>query len=281
MGGYWAFSLIMTVLLIPMTLKVLRPLRIDPGKPYEFAKPHGSAPLESFTGYASDFGKWTETKTHIDFGKTVHLHETVGGLSGTVTDTSFKTTTLHAEFFLNRPDGTAHRVHLKHLDVPNLGSGQLVSVVWDSAKGTKWTAIIRNHSTRETYYATEQILGPAVGGWVWTKFGRVGLATVVLLGLFAFPLGTAQVIAFSILSRIRMSEFRKTGAAPLIHALDQRAAEVEAQARAAQAAATPQPLAATPQRSASDELSRLYALYQQGAITTDEYERAKLAALEG
>ncbi len=293
MGGYVAFSLIVTVLLIPLTLKLLRPLRSNPSNPYKFAKPHSLATLESFTGYASEFGSWTQTKTYIDLGDTVTVTGSGGVYRGTVTRNVLKSTSLHTEFFLNRPDGTSQRVHLKTVTkgrasfkVPYIGAGQLVSVVWDSAKGIKSTAIIRNHSTRETAYGSEQVFGPALGGLLWRTLGGGGLGLLVLLGLFAFPLGTAQAVFFFILQPIRVSGFKRKGAAPLIQALDQRAAEVAAQARATQPLAAPQPfaapqpLAAPPQRSASDELSRLYELYQQGAITADEYERAKQAVLK-
>lgn len=276
MNGYLAFSLIMTVVLVPLTIKFLKGLRLDPSDPYKFAAPYGSAQLRSFTGYASDVSVSRDSKV-TGATTTGHVTGSVSGSGAVYGTTSSHTrvqtkTTLHNQFFLTGADGTAHNVKLVDWDVP-VGQGNLVSMVWGAPKGrdTGKYFIARNHTTGTTLYNNRPIGDLMLGG-------RVN-QVIMVLGLLAFPLGTAQFILIAFLGRLHVRRFTQDGGDALIKTLDQRAGQIQAAQRSQLTA--PQTLAPPTARSASDELGRLYALFQQGAITAEEYERAKLAALNG
>jgi hypothetical protein len=282
----WGSILIGTVVSLQLLFRSFFPLRLKESSPWNFAKPYGAYVLGTFTGFVENASKASTTRTT---GATGTISSVTDHMS-TVRIKTHTTTTVSNEFTLTDAEGGSMAVSLKNFDA-HIGTGHQVSVGWITWK--QWNGaylFVRNHTTGQTYQSTSRGRGSPLWGLQFAdKRGWRGMLqkTSWVLGILGLLLCLPIHIVARLILRARRRAFASTGLRPLEQALDQKAAQM----RALMTARTPARSTAlappthpsnlpTPTPSTSEELTRLFQLHQQGALTAEEYESAKQRILQ-
>ncbi|HEX5714460.1 MAG TPA: SHOCT domain-containing protein [Solirubrobacterales bacterium] len=250
------------IALVPMLLrapKALSPLRVKAEDPSRFAGLFRRYAIHSFTGYASDVGKRSDSYTRgsIDGGGGV---ETGVSVSGSI-DTEVVVTD---RFFLTNAEGKSMSFEGTGFEAL-VGNGHVVSLVW-VIRGRKRSGsffLIFDQTTGETFFNEKKISKAITFPYPSAYLG--------LLCLMLLPL---PVVAFFWLAEAwQVGRLKRAGVRPLLAAL---------QADAAGLPPEPEPAAVTVSAGAGDiasGLKELAALRESGSLSELEFEAAKARLL--
>ncbi len=267
------------VALIPMLLrtpKALSPLRVSRQDSSRFAGLFRRYAIHTFTGFASDAVKrsdsYTAGKISSTMGSDGHPAYVGGSIQTQVVVTD--------RFFLADSRGNTQAFEGSGFNA-RVGNGHVVSLAWVTHGMRKSGPyfLIYNHATGETFFNDKAI----------TKRLTLPFPTlyIALLGLLILPLPV--LIIFGLIERWQRFRFERAGVRPLLKALDGQATTLEAQQGSEErersvASVAPRPLeaAAKPSRVQADpatSLRELADLRDSGAISEAEFATAKAKIL--
>jgi hypothetical protein len=259
MGTWITISVIALIPLLLRTRKAFTPLRVSSRDPSRFAGGFHRYAIHTFTGYASDVNRDTDSITTGSIGSSMSPDGKVASVSGSI-DTSVVSTD---RFFLTDGQGQVHGFSAPHFGA-QVGNGHLVSVAWvihgRSKKGAYF--LLYNHTLERTFFSVK-----AIRAALTSPHSPYYIALLILL-ILPIPV----LVVFGLVEMVRVGQFKRTGARPLIERL---------QAEAAELPRTAVPNATVTQASPTfaRELREVTELRDSGAITQEEFEAAKAKLL--
>jgi hypothetical protein len=255
------------VALAPMLLrspKALLPLRVSAGDSSRFAGLFRRYAIHSFTGYASDVGKRSDTYTEGSIKSAMGTDGHPASVDGSVQSHVVVTD----RFFLTDAQGKIESFEGAGFEA-NVGNGHLVSLAW-LIKGFAKSGpcfLIYNHSTGEAFFNDEAIRKKLT-------FPYPALYVAILL-LMILPIPV--VVFFGVLAMAQKFLFERSGVKPLVSTLEAQAATLPPRPEAAsQQPVAPQPAQSTDMATSLREIS---ALRDSGALSEAEFAAAKAKVL--
>jgi hypothetical protein len=237
-------SILASLPIILRAWKHLGRLGVDPSDTSHFAGAFRSRHIYTFTGFVGDINKAHDSVV------TGEITSTLGEL-GQVQSVRGRTSTeviVDDQFILTQPNGSAQSFQLQGFNIA-IGTAHVVSVASTVRKRGKHALhfMVYDHNTGQPFFS-KAVLRKLI--WPYP------VPYIAVLGLMLLPLPFLVVLGF--LAEYRVGRFQRSGAAPLIAALNASAATLPRQ----------------PELNI-DELDRLARLVREGLVTDDEWTRAK------
>jgi hypothetical protein len=257
------------VALIPMLLrapKALVPLRVDSGDPSRLSGLFRRYAIHTYTGFASDAGKRSDSYTSGNITSSSNSDGVVASVGGSI-ETQVVVTD---RFFLDDGQGNTHPFEGSGFDA-RVGNGHLVSLAWVThgfgRSGPYF--LIYNQTTGETFFNEKAI----------TKKITFPYPTLYIALLFLMILPIPVLILFALIERWQRFRFERAGVKPLLGALAAQAPSPEARPRSVEGALSSSAIAAANPVSESNDLAgalrEVAALRSSGAISEAEFIAAK------
>lgn len=244
------------VALLPMLLrapKALSPIRISARDPSRLAGLFRRYRINSVTGRASDVGKRSDSYTK---GSTKATGGT-GGQPPTVSTDIDTQVVVTDRFFLTDSQGQATSFEGAGFEA-RVGNGHVASLAWVSRGRSRSGRyfLVYDQSTGEGFFNDE-----AIRKALTFPYPAIYVA-ILLLMILPVPV----LIFFVIAEWWQRMRFKSTGVRPLIAAMDERAASISTDGGAS--------------GDVTASLKELAALKSSGALSQEEYDRAKAKILE-
>jgi hypothetical protein len=255
------------IALVPMLLrtpKALSPLRASAQEPSRFSGVFRRYAIHTFTGYASDVGKRSDSYTKGSISSSAGYGDSPGSVTGSI-DTEV---VVSDRFFLTDTSGQVTSFEGSGFEAL-VGNGHLVSLVW-VIRGRKKSGpyfLIHDHATGETFFNDK-----AIRKAITFPYPTLYIALLCLM-ILPFPV----LIFFALADMWQVRRFHRSGVRPLLESLASAAdaaglsARSEAPAQATSVAASANGIAS--------ELKELVALRKSGSLSQGEFDAAKARLL--